>query len=178
MLELVLRSFRNGYAVRPEFAIISSFSCTIFSDIVCCLLSEWCVLTSFYQSLQAMSFFYAVFNLRNLLYIIARHNGYPSGSQTADRLRIYLASVYTNRPHRPQIGQCGLCSSLCVNPMFYPMSASALRRPESWNLWQTKHYRTRGTQACLPFPAAAPHASIVFSCRSFPAGSRPARGRD
>ncbi len=37
--------------------IISSFSCTIFSDIVCCLLSEWCVVTSFYQSLQAMSFF-------------------------------------------------------------------------------------------------------------------------
>ncbi len=37
--------------------IISSFSCTIFSDIVCCLLSEWCVVTSFYQSLQAMSSF-------------------------------------------------------------------------------------------------------------------------
>ena len=27
--------------------ITSSFSCTIFSDIVCCLLSEWCVVTSF-----------------------------------------------------------------------------------------------------------------------------------
>ena len=104
----------------------------------------------------------------------ARHNGYPSGSQTADRLRIYLASVYTNRPHRPQVGQCGLFSSLCVNPMFYPMSASGLRRPESWRLWQTKHYRTRGTQACSPFPAAAPCASAVFSCHSFPAGSRPA----
>ena len=37
--------------------ITSSFSCTIFSDIVCCLLSEWCVVTSFYQSLQAMSLF-------------------------------------------------------------------------------------------------------------------------
>ena len=37
--------------------IISSFSCIIFSDIVCCLLSEWCVVTSFYQSLQAMSSF-------------------------------------------------------------------------------------------------------------------------
>ena len=30
--------------------ITSSFSCTIFSDIVCCLLSEWCVTTSSYQS--------------------------------------------------------------------------------------------------------------------------------
>ena len=30
--------------------ITSSFSCTIFSDMVCCLLSEWCVATSFYQS--------------------------------------------------------------------------------------------------------------------------------
>ena len=28
----------------------SSFSCTIFSDMVCSLLSEWCVATSFYQS--------------------------------------------------------------------------------------------------------------------------------
>ena len=37
--------------------IISSFSCTIFSDIVCCLLSNVCVVTSFYQSLQAMSSF-------------------------------------------------------------------------------------------------------------------------
>ena len=33
------------------------YNCTIFSDIVCCLLSEWCVVTSFYQSLQAMSSF-------------------------------------------------------------------------------------------------------------------------
>ena len=37
--------------------ITSSFSCTIFSDIVCCLLSNVCVVTSFYQSLQAMSSF-------------------------------------------------------------------------------------------------------------------------
>ena len=35
----------------------SSFSCTIFSDIVCLLLSNVCVVTSFYQSLQAMSSF-------------------------------------------------------------------------------------------------------------------------
>ena len=34
--------------------IISSFSCTIFSDIVYCLLSEWCVVTSFCQSLQTI----------------------------------------------------------------------------------------------------------------------------
>lgn len=27
--------------------ITSSFSCTIFSDMVCLLLSEWCVVTSF-----------------------------------------------------------------------------------------------------------------------------------
>lgn len=37
--------------------IISSFSCTIFLDIVCCLVSNVCVVTSFYQSLQAMSSF-------------------------------------------------------------------------------------------------------------------------
>lgn len=37
--------------------ITSLFSCTIFSDIVCCLVSNVCVVTSFYQSLQAMSSF-------------------------------------------------------------------------------------------------------------------------
>ena len=36
-------------------SLTSSFSCTIFSDIVCLLLSNVCVVTSFYQSLQAMS---------------------------------------------------------------------------------------------------------------------------
>ena len=36
---------------------ISSFSCIIFLDIVCCLLSNVCAVTSFYQSLQAMSSF-------------------------------------------------------------------------------------------------------------------------
>nr|DAW91106.1 MAG TPA: hypothetical protein [Caudoviricetes sp.] len=35
--------------------ITFSFSCTIFSGIVCCSLSEWRVVTSFYQSLQTMS---------------------------------------------------------------------------------------------------------------------------
>ena len=40
-----------------NLAKASSFSCTIFSDIVCCLLSNVCVVTSFCQSLQAMSFF-------------------------------------------------------------------------------------------------------------------------
>ena len=40
--------------------IASSFSCTIFSDIVCFLLSECCVVTSFYQSLQTMSLFFAI----------------------------------------------------------------------------------------------------------------------
>ena len=38
-------------------SLTSSFSCTIFSDIVFLLLSNVCVVTSFYQSLQAMSFF-------------------------------------------------------------------------------------------------------------------------
>ncbi|GEM_PF-5071930 len=37
--------------------ITSSFNCTIFSDMACCLLSEWCVATSFYQRLQTVSLF-------------------------------------------------------------------------------------------------------------------------
>ena len=33
-----------------RFLYTPSFSCTIFSDMVCSLLSEWCVAASFYQS--------------------------------------------------------------------------------------------------------------------------------
>ena len=50
-----------GADARPmlagKIAVGQRFLCTIFSDIVCCLLSEWCVVTSFYQSLHAMSSF-------------------------------------------------------------------------------------------------------------------------
>src|SRR5699024_11965277 len=53
----------------------SSFSCTIFSDMVCCLLSEWCVATSFYQRTANHVSFYLLFILRNLLYLIVRSNG-------------------------------------------------------------------------------------------------------
>ena len=50
--------------------ITSSFSCTIFSDMVYRLLSEWCVATSFYQSSANHVSFYLFSNLRNLLYLI------------------------------------------------------------------------------------------------------------
>ena len=40
-----------------EALIISSLNCTMLLDMVCCLLSNVCVVTSFYQSLQAMSSF-------------------------------------------------------------------------------------------------------------------------
>ena len=45
--------------------ITYSFSCTIFSDMVYKLLSEWCVLTSFYQRSANHVSFYLFFNLRN-----------------------------------------------------------------------------------------------------------------
>ena len=48
------------------------FGCIIFSDMVCFLLSEWCVATSFYQRSANHVSFYAPFYLRNLLYLI-RH---------------------------------------------------------------------------------------------------------
>ena len=54
--QLVLSSFMSSAAPKTSRKP-SSFSCTIFSDIVCCLLSNVCVVTSFCQSLQAMSFF-------------------------------------------------------------------------------------------------------------------------
>ena len=59
--------------------ITSSFSCTIFSDMVYRLLSEWCVVTSFYQSSANHVYFYAFFFLRNLLYLIPvlREKGHP-----------------------------------------------------------------------------------------------------
>ena len=37
---------------------------------VCSLLSEWCVATSFYQSSANHVYFYPLFNLRNLSYLI------------------------------------------------------------------------------------------------------------
>ena len=46
-----------GPMLAGKIAVGQRFLCTIFSDIVCCLLSEWCVVTSFYQSLHAMSSF-------------------------------------------------------------------------------------------------------------------------
>ena len=46
-----------GPMLAGKIAVSQRFLCTIFSDIVCCLLSEWCVVTSFYQSLHAMSSF-------------------------------------------------------------------------------------------------------------------------
>ena len=60
---MFLQHFHTNSLTCP--LIIFSFSCTIFSDIVCFLISECCVLTSFYQKLQTLSF-----NLCNLLYII------------------------------------------------------------------------------------------------------------
>ena len=47
----------------------SSFSCTIFSDIVCCLLSNGGVATSFYQRSANHVSFYPLVNLRNLFYL-------------------------------------------------------------------------------------------------------------
>ena len=59
-----------GPMLAGKIAVGQRFLCTIFSDIVCCLLSEWCVVTSFYQSSANHVYFYALFNLRNLSYII------------------------------------------------------------------------------------------------------------
>ena len=36
-----------GPMLAGKIAVGQRFLCTIFSDIVCCLLSEWCVVTSF-----------------------------------------------------------------------------------------------------------------------------------
>ena len=73
LLCLLLQKLVYGllYALADRFLqlplITSSFSCIIFSDMVCSLLSECCVVTPFYQRLQAMSLF---FILRKLLYLI------------------------------------------------------------------------------------------------------------
>lgn len=62
-LRFFFQQFVQGFlhAAADQFIdlplIISSFSCTIFSDIVCCLLSNVCLVTSLYQRLQAMSSF-------------------------------------------------------------------------------------------------------------------------
>ena len=60
--------------------ITSSFSCTIFSDMVYRLLSEWCVVTSFYQRSANHVSFYLFFNLRNLSYLILLYAFNPSNN--------------------------------------------------------------------------------------------------
>ena len=59
LLRLGLQQFIEGffYAAAYKFLELPLDYFTIFSDMACCLLSEWCVVTSFYQSLQAMSSF-------------------------------------------------------------------------------------------------------------------------
>ena len=72
LLGLCLRKLAQCLLYAPLYQlfscplITSSFKCIIFSDIVCCLLSEWLVTTSFYQRPQAMSFFiYATYYICN-----------------------------------------------------------------------------------------------------------------
>ncbi len=60
-----MKSADNGDVVQSRLQVLhvhvlpaaplGTCHCTIFSDIVCCLLSNVCVVTSFCQSLQAMS---------------------------------------------------------------------------------------------------------------------------
>ncbi len=52
--------------------LTSSFSCTIFLDMVYSLLSECCVATSFYQNSANHVSFYTFSFLRNLLYFISQ----------------------------------------------------------------------------------------------------------
>ena len=52
--------------------ITSSFNCTSFSDVISCLLPEWCVATSFYQGFSN----YVILFLRNLLYFIRQFSAH------------------------------------------------------------------------------------------------------
>ena len=55
------------------------FSCTIFSDMVCCLLSKWCVVTSFYQrSANHVSLFHSLLFAKNIIPDLTAMQGYWS----------------------------------------------------------------------------------------------------
>ena len=82
--------YASAYKFLELPLITSSFSCTIFSDMVCCLLSEWCVAISFYQSSANHVSLYLLFNLPNLLYLI-----YLIG--VAGRFRIGKCQIFTFR---------------------------------------------------------------------------------
>ena len=66
--------------------IISSLNCTMLLDMVCRLLSNVCVATSFYQRPASRVCFFAFFNLRNLLDIICKSVRIPHNrkQKTAD----------------------------------------------------------------------------------------------
>ena len=87
--------------------IISSFSCTTFSDIVCCLLSNVCVVTSFYQSLQAMSSF--------LLVSICA--AYLTLSEKTDPP--YSLELHWSSRTAPRTEKIGIAGALRTMPIFF-----------------------------------------------------------
>ena len=88
-MERLRRLHWNERTVPPERARrltgIRTFSCTIFSDMVCRLLSEWCVATSFYQSSANRVSFYTFFNLRTPLSQSVEANWAAVGIDTYDK---------------------------------------------------------------------------------------------
>ena len=63
-------SVSKGETVADTIRVVSCYADTIFSDMVCCLLSNVCVATSFYLRSANHVSFYPFFNLRNLSYLI------------------------------------------------------------------------------------------------------------
>ena len=69
---------RNNFLICP--LIISSLNCTMLLDMVGRLLSNVCVVTSFYQRPASRVHFFLFFNLRNLLYLIISNGRHSPGT--------------------------------------------------------------------------------------------------
>ena len=76
LLCLGLQQLVEGFLYAASYQLVdlpldySSLICTIFSGMVCSLLSKWCLATSFYQRTANHVSFYLLFILRNLFFLI------------------------------------------------------------------------------------------------------------
>ena len=61
--------------------IISSLNCTMLLDMVCRLLSEWCVVTSFYQRPASRVYFFMLFSICAIYYTLSSVPFERNGSQ-------------------------------------------------------------------------------------------------
>jgi hypothetical protein len=119
---------------------LDCYSCTIFSDMVCRLLSEWCVAASFYQRTAILVFLFA-----ELIVPYRVFPGLPTRclrqSGAGAEISAALACL-TARRENPE--RCPPFPAASSKTLFLrqqnPLRSSAARDPPSWALIRSKGF--------------------------------------